>query len=127
MNDDFIRKPGDTRTGEQFLKDQRAVKEVTDKILSPMFKEAPPDDLQKLIAWRNSIRTKVYDQLNPIVAQAIMRSPSDPMYAHSATGRATLLVTAHKLYLDELRKLSKDEAIFLLAMMYAERTLEDLV
>lgn len=123
----FEMPPGDSRSGEQFQKDQRATDEIIDKILKPMFKTEVEDDLTKLIKWRNAIRTKVFATLQPIISQAIMRSPSDPLYAHSPSGRAALLVTAHKLYLDEARSLSREDAIFLLAFMYGERTLEDLV
>lgn len=127
MSDDFIKSPNDPRTGEQFAKDKAAEAEVISNILKPMFKTEAADELMKLMKIRNDIRHRVFATLKPIIGAALMRQPNDPIYAHTESGRATLLITAHKLYLDELVKFNRDESLFLLALMYAERTLEDLV
>lgn len=100
---------------------------VVNDVISPDFREKAPDDLQRLAIWRNSIRTEVHDLLRPVVGAALLRSPIDPEYAHSPTGRAKLLLTAHHMFLERVRKLSREEAIFLLAYIYGELVLEDLV
>ena len=87
----------------------------------------PPTELEQLGAARNLARQKVMDKLRPIVEEAKMAPLTSPYYIHSESGRTMLFETAVKLYVDELRKLNREEALFLLACTYGELTLADFV
>ncbi len=108
-------------------KNAKIVAAVTEKIMSDSFKKENVDELSVLFKKRNEIKAEVYAILRPMVGAALLRTTVDPLYAHCETGRAALLQSAHKLFLERLRTLSKEEAIFMLAFIYGELTLQDLV
>lgn len=87
----------------------------------------PPTELEQLAGARNLVRSKVMDKLRPIVETAKMAAITSPFYIHSEAGRMALFETAVKLYVDELRKFNREEALFLLACTYGELTLADFV
>ncbi len=100
----------------------RIVDDVVKKKLNKDFLPKPPNEIEILIGIRNQARTKVRTLLRPIVDAAVSRGN-----AHNDVARMQLLVTAHKFYIDELRKFNREEALFLLCLDYAERTVDEFV
>jgi hypothetical protein len=86
-----------------------------------------PNELEIMIGVRNQAREKVRALLKPIVDHALVSHPGSPDDPHSDVGKAKLLITAHKLYLDELKQFNRDEALFLLAFAYAELTVNEFI
>lgn len=102
---------------------------IVKKVESDLAKKhsRPATELEEMMSVRLRAAAKVRILINPVVEAAKMASPQDPNHLHSEVGKAKLLVTMQKFYVDELRSLSKDEAIFMLALAYAEFTLNEFV
>jgi hypothetical protein len=103
----------------------RIVKKVESDLAKKHFR--PSTELDEMLAVRLRSAVAVRALISPIVEAAKMASPTDPNHLHSELGKARLLITMQKLYVDQLRTLSKDEAIFMLALAWAEFTLNEFV
>ena len=106
----------------------RIVKAVEDSLAK---KHTPdpnmPKELAEMLEVRRTASAKVRALIAPVVEAAKQVGPLDPNHIHSEVGRARLLITMQKLYVDELRKLDKESVIFLLALAWAEFTLNEFV
>lgn len=103
---------------------QRIVADVTNNKLSKDLLPPKPNELEQLLMRRNDAKNKVLTHLKPVIDAAVMLAPTDPNYAHSATGRQALTAQALKGYIATLKEFDKDEVLWLLALEYADRTVE---
>jgi hypothetical protein len=98
----------------------RIVADVT-KHLIPLEKQ---DELSVLKEKRNAVAVKIQGLMKPIIDASIMMPPKSPLYAHSDSGRANLILQALRLYIDGLKEFNQDELLWLLAFEYANRAIE---
>src|SRR5215831_12720144 len=84
-------------------------------------------NMQELADVRQAAKDKVKLYLEPIIEAAKMKKLNDPYYIHTEMGRLMLFEQAARLYMEQLRSLSRDDAIVLLSFSYAELTLREYV
>ena len=86
-------------------------------------------ELEEMQRVRQMAQKRVRTLIAPIFEYAKVTGPSDPNHIHSDIGRARMLLQLHKFYLDDpgIRQLSRDEAVFMLALAYSEFHLNDMV
>jgi hypothetical protein len=103
---------------------------IVDNIMAKVeAKEPKPDrdqaELNEMNRHMHAIKNRVYALIRPIIEAAQMRSPVDPACAHTEKGRILLMMQAQRMYLEELRTMNREEALYLLSLAWAEFTLND--
>ena len=109
-----------------------ARKNIVNDIMKKVEAKAPKDsveqaELDELFQVKKQAKESVITFITPIVEHAKMLPPKDPRYIHSEKGRAILMMQIQKAYLEHLRKLNREEAIFLLSLAWAEFTINEFV
>jgi hypothetical protein len=107
-------------------------KKIVDGIMKHVEAKAPKDsveqaELDELFKVKHDARNAVMRFMAPIVENAKMLPTTDPRYLHCEKGRAILLVQFQRAYLEQLRTLNREEAIFLLALAWSEFSLNEFV
>lgn len=107
-------------------------KRIVDDIMKKVeAKEPRPDsetaELDELLKVKTKARAAVVSRMHQVVEAAKMLPVTDPNYLHCDRGRAVLFMQFQRAYLEELRDLNREEAIFMLSLAWAEFTLNEFV
>ena len=112
-------------TADQRIERENIIKKVEKTLSEKDQQDKSFQELVQLQNLRNTARERVLLFARPIIEAAKMASPVDPAYLHSESGKLRLYWTLTKLYLDEIRRLPREDALMLLAFAWGEFTLNE--